>query len=118
MLNVGIATYNVRAHVPSDIPHHNQIIPSENLESQKHLEKINVWTENQKMKLNEKKTKNIIFYFSKKYQFITKIKLNDSTINLVKETKLLGTTITDDLKWNKNTAILVKKGYQRMQLLN
>ena len=115
---MGIATYNVRAHVPSDIPNHNQIITSENLESQKHLEKINVWTENQKMKLNEKKTKNIIFNFSKKYQFITKLELNESTINLVKETKLLGTTITDDLKWNINTAILVKKGYQRMQLLN
>ena len=118
LLNVGLATYNVRAHVPSDIPYHNQIIPSENLESQKHLEKINVWTENQKMKLNEKKTKNIIFNFSKKYQFVTKLKLNESSINLVKETKLLGTTITDDLKWNMNTAILVKKGYQRMQLLN
>ena len=32
-------------------------------------------------------------------------------------TKLLGTIITDDLKWNANTDELVKKGNQRMLLL-
>ena len=64
LLNVGIASYNVRAHVPSDIPSHNQIIPASNLESQNHLLKIEKWTTNQKMKLNIKKTKSIIFNFS------------------------------------------------------
>ena len=38
-------------------------------------------------------------------------------LNLVKKTKLLGTIITDDLKWDKNTIEIVKKSYQRMQLL-
>ena len=66
LLNVGIASYNVRNHVPSDIPSHNQIIPASNLETQKHLQKIEKWTKNQKMKLNAKKTKSIIFNFSKK----------------------------------------------------
>ena len=37
---------------------------------------------------------------------------------MIKETKLLGTYITDDLKWNKNTKEIVKKAYMRMQLLN
>ena len=32
--------------------------------------------------------------------------------------KVEGLEITDDLKWNKNTAELVKKGYKRIQLLN
>jgi hypothetical protein len=31
MLNVGISSYNVRAHVPSDVPTHNQVISSANL---------------------------------------------------------------------------------------
>ena len=31
--------------------------------------------------------------------------------------KLLGTIISDDLKWNKNTNFLVKKAYARMELL-
>ena len=33
------------------------------------------------------------------------------------KTKLLGTIITDDLKWTKNTKCLVKQGYARMELL-
>ena len=28
LLTVGIASYNIRAHVPSDIPIHNQYIPA------------------------------------------------------------------------------------------
>ena len=40
LLNVGLASNNSRAHVPSDIPKHNQIIPNEHLASQKHLLKI------------------------------------------------------------------------------
>ena len=70
------------------------------------------------MKLNIRKTKNMIFNFSKKFKFSTKLSVRGETIELIKEAKLLGTHITDDLKWNKNTAELVKKAYIRMQLLN
>ena len=35
---------------------------------------------------------------------------------MVSETKLLGTHITNDLKWDLNTHHLVKKGNSRMQL--
>ena len=38
-------------------------------------------------------------------------------IEIVKETKLLGTHITDDLKWDKNTSEIVKKANRRMQIL-
>ena len=76
LLNVGLATYNVRQHIPSDIPTHNQIIVSDNLKSQKHLKVINDWTKKKKMKLNIKKTKNMIFNFTKKYQFTTKLSVD------------------------------------------
>ena len=66
LLSVGIATYNIRAHVPSNVATHNQIIPAENLKSQKQLHEINQWTHKMKMKLNESKTKNMIFKYSKK----------------------------------------------------
>ena len=39
LLNAGIATYNIHAHVPSNIPTHNQIIPKENIQSQIYLKK-------------------------------------------------------------------------------
>ena len=118
LLSVGIATYNVRSHVPSNIPAHNQIIVAENLKSQQYLSEINEWTIKNKMQLNEKKTKNMIFNFSKKNQFTTKLTVNKKDIEVVKETKLLGTVITEDLKWNKNTREIVIKAYKRMQLLN
>ena len=68
LLNIGLETYNIRNHVPSDVPTHNQVIPSNKLQSQYQLEKINQWTEEKKMKLNIKKTKTMLFNFSKKKQ--------------------------------------------------
>ena len=70
------------------------------------------------MVLNEKKPKNMIFNFSKNYQFSTVLKVNDSELDMVSETKLLGTVITDKLTWDRNSEELIKKGYKRMQLLN
>ena len=117
LLSCGIASYNLRTHIPSDIPSHNQIIKKENLKSQEHLENINKWTKEKKMKLNEKKTKNMIFNFSKNNQFTTKLNVNDIDIEVVKETKLLGTIITDRLTWDRNSEELIKKGFKRMSLL-
>ena len=55
LLLIGLASINAHASVPSDIPEHNQLIPAENLQSQKYLDSIQEWTQKQKMKLNEKK---------------------------------------------------------------
>ena len=117
LLTIGITSYNIKQHVPSDIPVHNQYIPATTLESQNILEEINNWTKNQKMQLNEKKTKNMIFNFSKKYPFATRIRLNDQTIESVKHTTLLGTIISDDLSWDLNVKDIVKKANSRMELL-
>ena len=118
LLNVGMASYNLKQHIPSNVPSHNQIIPTEHLKSQQYLNWIENWTRNQKMKLNTNKTKNMIFNFSKKNKFSTQLSLKNENIELIKEIKLLGTYITDDLKWNRNTAEIVKKAYRRMQLLH
>ena len=60
----------------------------------------------------------MVFNFSRKNKFLTQLSLKNDKIELIKETKLLGTYITDDLRWNKNTAEIVKKAYRRMQLLH
>ena len=118
LLNVGISSYNIRAHVPSNIATHNQIISSSSFQSQSQLEAINQWTKDKKMKLNLKKTKNMVFNFSKKYQFTTNLNIMNTDIEMVKETTLLGTVITDKLTWDRNTEELTKKGFKRMQLLH
>ena len=68
------------------------------------------------MKLNEKKTKNMIFNFTKKFQFTTKLAVNDKPIEIVKEPKLLGTILTEDLKWDKHTSEMVKSALDVMAI--
>ena len=67
----------MRDTVPTDLPEHNQLVDSNSLKSQKYLDKINQWTEKNLMELNEKKTKSILFNFSKKYQFKTNLILKN-----------------------------------------
>ena len=71
-----------------------------------------------KMKLNEKKTKNMIFNFSTNKQFSTDIKVNGEVIETVNEARLLGTIISSDLKWEANTKYLVKESNKRLRLLH
>ena len=87
------------------------------MKSQEWLDNINNWTKNQKMLINGKKTKTMIFNYTDKYQFTTRLQLNDKTVEVIKSTKLLGTIIQDDLKWDKNTANIVSKANSRMELL-
>ena len=117
LLTVGITSFNVKIQVPTDIPTHNQFIPPENLESQGWLDNINEWTENQKMMVNGKKTKTIIFNFTERFQFTTRLKLKNQAIQVIDSTRLLGTIISNDLKWDLNTSSIVKKANARMELL-
>ena len=54
---------------------------------------------------------------SKDKQFTVNLKLNGKTIKVVDEAKLLGTTITSNLKWDQKTSEIVRKAYSRMPLL-
>ena len=67
LLNVGLASHNPKHIVPNNINDQNQFIPSEHLKSQKYVNEIDEWTIKNKMMLNPKKTKNIIFNFSNQY---------------------------------------------------
>ena len=59
----------------------------------------------------------MIFNFTNKYQFTTKLKMNNDYLEVVNQAKLLGVIVTDDLKWDKNTEYLIKKAHARMELL-
>ena len=108
----------MKQHVPSDIPDHNQYISPENLISQQYLDKIKMWTDSKKMKLNVDKTKTMIFNFTDKYQFSTRFSLDGFPLEIVDSAKLLGTIIENKLTWNLNIKNLVKKAYQRMTMLH
>ena len=116
ILTIGLTSFNTKLQIPNDINESNLFIPKENLKTQTILDQNKKWTTNQKMELNEQKTKNMLFNFTKTRQFSTRITLKNKVTETVKETKLLGTIITDNLKWSKNTKSLVKQAYGRMKL--
>ena len=70
------------------------------------------------MQLNQKKTKSLIFNFTKDKQFTTNIQLKGETVEIVKESKLLGVIITNDLKWDKNTNHIVRNANKVMRMLH
>ena len=106
LILVGLSSYNFRQHVASDVGIDDSFLPSANLNAQKSLDTLESWTNLNKMKLNDKKTNYMVFNFTENMQFTTRLYLENTLLESVKETKLLGTKITTDLKWHKNKHML------------
>ena len=60
----------------------------------------------------------MIFNFTHDYQFTSRTKIQDEVVEVIKETKLLGVIINDQLSWDSNTTYLVKRANSRMRLLH
>ena len=117
LINIGMSSHNFKLQVASDIPVHGQVIPNQELKTQQYLTEINQWTINQKMQINESKTKAMLINFPNQHQFTTRLQLKGKSIDVVEKIKILGVTVTNKLDWSENTSILVKKVNQCMQLL-
>ena len=83
------ASHNSRLQVPNGVPIHSQVIPAENLKSQTWPNKINKWTENQKMVINTKKTETKIFNFTEDFQFTTRLKLKCQNITEIENKEVI-----------------------------
>ena len=81
--NIGLASHNSKLQVPNDVPSHSQIIPNGHLKTQTYIDMIQKWTIDHQMVISEKKTKSMIIHFTDKYQFQTRLKLNDYNIEVV-----------------------------------
>ena len=117
LITCGLASYNFRNHVASDIGVEQKYLPPSNIQSQDYLHSVEKWTEDRMMKLNKKKTKVIILNFTKDYQFSSRLYMQDSLLEIVTETKLLGCLVSSDLTWWKNTNNITRKGYQRLEII-
>ena len=69
------------------------------------------------MKLNGKKTKFMIFNYTHKWQFNTRLYINNLLLEQVQDASLLGLTIQENLGWHHHIGNIVKKGYARMRLI-
>ena len=70
------------------------------------------------MVLNKQKTKAMVFNFTNKFQFSTRISMDNATVEIIRETKLLGVKINNKLTWDENTKFIVKKANARLRLLH
>ena len=97
LISIGIASYNYKAHVPSNIPENGYVIPNTNMKTQQYINQISDWTKENMMQLNQKKCNGMIFNFCKEYQFTCKILMENEEMELISQTKLLGVIVNDSL---------------------
>ena len=73
------------------------------------------WTHNNCMKINSKKSKEMVICFTPDEHFrnsIPSIVINN-IVETVEYAKLLGVTLSNDLTWNRHVDCIVKKGCQK-----
>lgn len=80
-------------------------------------EYLAAWSEENKMRFNVNKSKEIVFSFTKRVPDLTPVNINGDILQQVKEAKILGVTISSDLKWTKHVNNLLKKANKRLYLL-
>ena len=116
MLASLLSEYNFKQHVASDIGIDELYVPACNLKTQDNLDDISSWTSDNLMKLNEEKSKYMVFSRSQT-EFATRLTLNQKTLDRIEEINLVGVWIDTWLDWDKNTREICKKAYARMTML-
>ena len=82
------------------------------------LDSLKEYAKENKMVINETKTKVMIFNQATSIDVHPIVKLDQNKIiEVVDEMKLLGVMIRSDMKWQSNTKNLIAKSYQRMWML-
>ncbi|KAI4871765.1 hypothetical protein NFI96_000196 [Prochilodus magdalenae] len=83
----------------------------------KEIEQLVSWCSNNHLLLNTEKTVEMVVDFRRNPPPLPPLQINNTTVSMVESLKFLGTTISRDLKWEKNTISIIKKAQQRMFFL-
>ena len=75
------------------------------------------WCQQNSLVLNVNKTKEVIIDFRRKKNPKENLELSGENVEIVQSYKLLGITISDDLKWQMNNERTLKKARQRLFFL-
>uniref|UniRef100_A0A3P9HQA2 Reverse transcriptase domain-containing protein n=1 Tax=Oryzias latipes TaxID=8090 RepID=A0A3P9HQA2_ORYLA len=81
------------------------------------VDRLGLWCSINNLELNTQKTVEMIVDFRRVTAPSPPLTLSDSPITLVDSVRFLGTTITQDLKWEPCICSLLKKAQQRMYFL-
>ena len=81
------------------------------------IDRLETWCRQNNLELNALKTVEMVVDFRTSPPPLAPITLCDSPVDSVKHFRFLGTTISQDLKWELNISSLIKKAQQRMFFL-
>ena len=81
------------------------------------LKRIQIYADENKMKLNIPKTKLMLFNPCRAKDFMPEMEIENTRIDLVEQTKLLGVILTSNLSWTANTDYIVKRCNSKLWLL-
>ena len=96
----------------------NHILPNENNPLQNEIEKLKKYAEENGMKINQEKTKVMLFNRATKTDFLPQLEISEGkSLEVVEEMKLLGIMIRSDLRWTSNTNLIISKCYKRIWML-
>ena len=84
---------------------------------QKQLVRTKEYAENNQMKVNKKKSKVMLFNPCTSIDFMPRIELDNTELELVEQMKLLGVVIQSDMKWTANTEYIVKRAYKKLWVI-
>ena len=94
-----------------------QTLKPEDSQVQEQLNELTAYAEQNEMKINQEKSKVMLFNTSYKNDFQPQLEIDGVLLEVVEKMKLLGVIITNDLKWKENTEYITKKAYSRMWLI-
>ena len=81
------------------------------------LKKTENYAVENKMKLNYKKTKLMVFKTGKARDFMPRFTFDNNELEVVEETRLLGVVLRSDLSWCSNTLYMVKRANKKLWCL-
>ena len=97
----------------------NHVLPHQSNQLQETLNDLHSFTENNMMKINEGKTKIMIFNTSRTFDFPPELTLPNSPrfLDVIECTKLLGIKLTTDLKWSAQTTFICQRAASKLWML-
>ena len=95
-----------------------QILPPDRNPMQSELDSLNEYCRQSKLKINQEKSKCMLFNRAKRYDFSPKLSLvSGQNLELVEEIKLVGYQLRSDLRTTSNTQYIVKRAWKRMWVI-
>ena len=81
------------------------------------VSQLAAWCTRNNLELNTNKTVEMVMDFRRHPPSHPPLLINSSAVQVVSSVKLLGTTITSDLKWETHSSKVIKRAHQRMFFL-